>query len=99
LSAYGQVQTYYFARLTPNWNYFNKYSVSTPVFWQNGSRVYNNSAGAADYEQIGLGLNVSRSLTEKLSAGFSYQFVQETSNQSGLAYTANIVDLNFTYHF
>ncbi len=100
MSAYGQAQSYYFARLTPNWNLFNKYSISTPVFWQQGTRVYNTTAGGnADYQQIGLGLNVGRSLTKKLSASIGYQFVQETSNLAGLAYTVNIVDLNLSYQF
>ena len=100
LSAYGQAQSYYFVRLTPSLNLFKKYGISTPVWWQRGTRVYNTTAGgAADYEQIGLGLNVSRSLTQKLSAAVGYQFVHETSNQLGLNYTVNIVSLNLSYQF
>lgn len=96
LQSYGQPQTYYFARFQPNWNILNKYSISTPFSWQEGTQVYNS---AADYDQYSLGLNVSRSLTQKLSGGLSYQFVKETSSQSTLNYTVNIVSLNFSYQF
>ena len=100
LSSYGQAQTYLFVRLQPNWNIFKKYSVSTPLWWQHGTQVINNTVNSnADYDQFGLGLNVSRSLTQKLSAGISYQFVQESSGQANLNYTVNIVGLNFTYQF
>lgn len=100
LAAYGQAQSYYFTRLNPSYSLFQKYTFSTPIWWQQGTRVYNYTAGgAADYQQIGLGITVSRSLTKKLSASLGYQFVDETSNQNGLAYTVNIVDLNFTYQF
>jgi hypothetical protein len=96
LQSYGQPQTYYFARLQPNWNILNKYQISTPFSWQGGTQVYNSPA---DYDQYSLGLNVSRSLTQKLSGGLSYQFVKETSSQSSLNYTVNIVSLNFSYQF
>jgi hypothetical protein len=46
-----------------------------------------------------LGLNVSRSLTQKLSVTFSYQYIRQNSAQAGLNYTDNIVGLNFTYQF
>jgi hypothetical protein len=100
LSAYGQAQSYYFVRLTPNWNFFRKYSVSTPIFWQQGTRVYNTiGTSAANYEQFGFGLNITRILTRKLSVSLSYQFVEESSDVLSYNYTDNIVDLNFTYQF
>ena len=99
LAAYGQPQSYYFARFDPSWTMFRKYTVSTPLWWQQGTRIYSTTAGGADYQQIGLGLTVGRSLTRKLSASMSYQFVQETSNQRGFAYTVDIVDLNLIYQF
>ena len=108
LAAYGQAQSYYFARLTPNWNLFKNYPISTSLWWQQGTQVYNNTGnGGEDYTQIGLGVTVSRSLTKKLSASLGYQFIQETSsqaskpsaNQSNLNYTENIVDLNLSYQF
>ena len=99
LAAYGQPQSYYFARIDPSWTVFQKYTVSTPLWWQQGTRIYNSTAGGANYQQIGLGLTVGRSLTQKLSATMAYQFVQETSNLRGLAYTVDIVDLNLIYQF
>ncbi len=99
LAAYGQPQSYFFARVDPVWTVFEKYSVSTPLWWQQGTRIYSTTAGGADYQQIGLGLTVSHNLTQKLSASMSWQFVQETSNQRGFAYTVDIVDLNLMYQF
>ncbi len=100
MSAYGQAQSYYFVSLEPNWNFFRKYSLSTPLSWRKGSRIYTTTAaGGADYEQITIGLNVSRPLTKKLSVGMSYQFVEESSGVASLNYTVNIVSLNFTYQF
>ncbi len=100
LASYGQAQSYYFVRLTPNWNFLKEYSISTPVWWQQGTRLYNYQAGGtADYEQIGLGLSVSRRVTKKLSAAIAYQFVEETSSQANLIYKANILDLNLSYQF
>jgi hypothetical protein len=100
LSAYGQAQSYYFVRLTPNWNFFRNYAVSTPVWWQHGTQVYYTSVnGQLNYDQFGIGLNINRSLTQKMSVGFSYQFVQENSDGTSLNYTANIVGLNFNYQF
>jgi len=100
LSAYGQAQSYYFVRLEPNWNFFKNYSITTPFSWQQGTRIYNTTANSdVDYEQYMLGLNVSRSLTQKLSVTFSYQYIRQNSAQAGLNYTDNIVGLNFTYQF
>ena len=100
LSAYGQAQSYYFVRLTPAWSLFQNYTLTTPVWWQQGTRLYNNTFGsAADYQQIGLGFTVGRQVTRKLSANVGYNFVDETSNQAGLAYTVHTVDLNFNYQF
>ena len=101
LGGVGQAQSYYFVRLTPRWDFLRKYSLSTPVWWQEGEIVYNNAnSGIGSYEQFGAGLTASRSLTQKASVSASYQFVHETSshlvNQN---YTENIVDLNFTYQF
>jgi hypothetical protein len=100
LAAYGQAQSYYFVRLTPAWNLFRKYSLSTPLWWQDGTRIYNTrSGGDAHYQQIGAGVTVSRALTRKLSGSLGYQFVEESSDEKSLNYTVNTVDLNFTYQF
>jgi len=105
LAAYGQAQSYYYVRLNPTWQLFEKYTINTPISWQDGTLIYNSAAyGATDYQQIRLGASVTRTLTQKLSATLGYTFVQETSNQSsyqqsGLNYTENIVDLNLSYQF
>ena len=100
LAAYGQAQSYYFVRLQPNWNFFKNYSLSTPFSWQQGTRLYNTKvSGSADYTQFSQGINISRQLTQKLSSSLGYQYVEQTSGQAGLNYTANIVSLNFSYRF
>jgi hypothetical protein len=100
LSAYGQAQTYYFVSLSPNWNFLQKYTVSTPVAWRQGNSIYGTTtSGNGEYNQYQVGLNVGRSLTKKLSATFTYQFVVETSGQANLNYNVNIVGLNFAYQF
>ena len=92
----GQPESYYFVRLQPDWKLFRKYQLSTPIFWQKGTEVYNQ---AADYDQYGLGVNISRPITKKLSGALTYQFVKESSGQAGLNYMVNIVGLNFSYQF
>jgi hypothetical protein len=92
----GQPYEYYFVRLQPNWNIFNKFQLSTPFWWRQGTELYNQTV---NFDQFGAGINLSRSLTKKLSGAISYQFIQETSNQSGLNYSVNIMGLSFSYQF
>jgi hypothetical protein len=100
LAAYGQPQAYYFVRFSPAWNFLEKYSISTPIWWQQGKQINNFQAGGiGNYGQIGLGLNVSRSLTKKLSGSIGYQFVEQTSSQAYLNYTVSTLNLNLTYQF
>lgn len=101
-ASFGQPYDYYFVRLQANWNIFRKYSLSTPFWWQNGSQLANQiygQGGASSYDQYGAGINISRTLTKKLSGTLGYQFVKETSGQSSLNYTVNIVSLNLSYQF
>lgn len=100
MSAYGQVQTYNYVRLQPNWNVLKKYSLSTPISWRQGTRVYNTlGSGGADYQQIVLGLNLGRRLTQKLTGSIAYQYIEETSGLTSLNFTADIVSLNLNYQF
>jgi hypothetical protein len=99
LGVYGQAQTYYYVRLDSNWKIFKDYIISTPLWWQQGSWIYNSAAGISDYQQIGLGFSVTRMVTQKLSATIGYRFVRETSDLATLTYTVNEVDLNLSYQF
>jgi hypothetical protein len=99
-SFYGQPYDYYFARLQPNWNFFRKYQLSTPFWWEKGTQLYaQGGATATDYNQFGAGINIGRAITQKLSGSLAYQFIRESSGQSGLNYTVNIVSLSFSYQF
>jgi hypothetical protein len=101
-SVFGQPYDLYFVRLDPSWNFFRNYQLNTPFWWQKGtqlaSRLY-GQGGSADYNQFGAGINVGHAITQKLSGNLGYQLVRESSGQSGLNYTVNIVSLNFSYQF
>ena len=101
LSAYGQPQTYYFVRLNPNLNLFNKYSLGTQFWWQQASDVYNSAtAGIGKYDQYGVGFNINHDINKHLSASVYYQFVKYSgSNLSVTRYTDDIVGLSFNYRF
>ena len=103
LAAYGQPQNRYFVQLNPNWTILNKYSITTPVSWQQGSQVSYVRAGAGgnnEYDQYSVGITVGRSLTKKLSGSLSYQYIKETSSGTGFSnYTDDIISLNLTYSF
>ncbi len=87
----------YFVTLQPNWNLFRKVTLSTPVSYQHGSYVL--TAGSQTFDWLSAGLNVSRPITQKLTAGFGYQFVTRTANTPGQDYTVNTLTLNFRYAF
>jgi hypothetical protein len=99
-ASFGQVQTYYYVRLSPGWTFLEKYTLSTPFTWQQGNSVVGSrTAGNSDYEQITAGLTVTRRLTKKLTGGFNYQYIKESSRQSGLNYADDLISLNFDYKF
>ena len=99
-SFYGQPYDYYFARLQPNWNIFRKYQLSTPFWWQKGTQLYAPGGRRRRITtRYGAGINIGRAITQKLSGSLGYQFVRESSSQSSLNYTVNIVSLNFSYQF
>jgi hypothetical protein len=101
-SFFGQPYDYYFARLEPNWNFFRKYQLTTPLFWQKGSQLATQVyglGGAGDYNQYGAGINIGRAITQNLSGTLAYQFVHQNSSASSGNYTVNIVSLNFSYRF
>ncbi|HXI70590.1 MAG TPA: hypothetical protein VNN22_09585 [Verrucomicrobiae bacterium] len=99
LQSYGQPFTTLFVRWTPNWNFIKGYTFSTPVWWLQGTQNYTQANTSNTYDQYGCGLNLGRQLTQKLSSTFSYQFIQETSDQANLNYVVNLISLNFTYQF
>ena len=51
------------------------------------------------FDQYGPQITLSRPLTAKLSSSLGYQLYWRSSNESGRAYTVNIVSLNLTYTF
>jgi hypothetical protein len=102
-SLFGQPTDLYFASLQPNWNFFKKYQLSTPLFWQKGTQlanqIYGQQGSTGNYTQFGASINISRAITQKLSGTLAYQFIRENSSQSSLNYTINIMSLSFSYRF
>ena len=94
----GQAYERLFVRLSPNWNVVRNFSISTPVWWEQGTQL---SAQALKYDQYGAGITVGRPLTQKLTASVYYQFVLRTTDQTSsyYNYTANIVGLSLNYQF
>ena len=99
LSSYGQVQTRTFVQINPGYSLFHNYTLSTPINFQTGTRPGYAVSGPAAYNQFTAGLNVSRLITKRLTASIGYQFVDETSQVVGLAYTLHVISLNLTYQF
>ncbi|MGA2852735.1 MAG: hypothetical protein ABSE90_01190 [Verrucomicrobiota bacterium] len=99
-TSYGQPVDQYFVRLQPSCNIFRKYQLSTPFWWKKGTQLYaRGGATGTDYNQYGAGINISHAITQKLSGSLAYQLIRESSGQSSLNYTVNIVSLNFSYQF
>jgi hypothetical protein len=92
----GQPYSRYTVRWQPNSSFLRKYAISTPLWWEHGTELYFQTAS---YDQYGVGINIRRQLTQKLSGGISYQFVKETSGLPDLNYTDNIVSLSFSCQF
>ena len=88
-------------QLSPVWNVSEKYTIGTSLSWRQGSEVdvVRGTQNNGDYDQYGLGLSVSRTLTRKLTGSLSYQFVKETSSGGAAAYGNDIFSLSFTYQF
>ena len=99
LQSSGAPYTIYSVRWSPNWRFIQKFSLSTPVWWQHGKQFYYYGGNDYTYDQYGAGINLGRQLTQKLSGSLGYQYVQETSDQRGLNYTVNTISLNFNYQF
>ena len=101
LSGFGQPQNQYYVQLSPVWNVSEKYTIGTSLSWRQGSEVdvVRGTQNNGDYDQYGLGLSVSRTLTRKLTGSLSYQFVKETSSGGAAAYSDDIISLSFSYQF
>jgi hypothetical protein len=96
---YGQPYDYYFVNWQPNWKFLKNYELSTPFWWQKGTELYALGGQGINYEQYGVGIDLSRTITKKLTGQIGYQFIREGSGQQGLDYLVNILSLNLSYQF
>ena len=92
----GQPNSRYFVQWSGNWHILRKFQLTTPLSWEHGKEIYYQSVS---YDQYVAAINIARQITQKLSGAMGYQFIEETSDQASLNYTANIVSLSLTYQF
>ena len=93
---FGGTVDLYSARFAADWKIMRKVSIHSSFDYEHGSQI---ASGAETFDRYGLGLGLSRTMTERLTASLSYQFYWRGSDQPGRDYTANIVSLNLGYRF
>lgn len=86
-------------RWQADWRVIHKVNVTTPVYYERWSRVSTVSRFADEFDRVGAGITLSRSLTQKLGSSFSYQFILKDSERPGESYTVNTLTLSFSYRF
>jgi len=93
---YGQPYSHYFVRVQPNWTFLQKYTLSTPFSWEDGTQVYQNTV---NFNQFSGAIQLGRQITKHLSATIYDRLTVETSSQTAYDYTVNIVGLSIIYQF
>ncbi len=92
-----QVVDVYHAAWEPSWDVFRDWTVGTPLFYQHVSE----SGGIDDetVDQYGIGVRVSRLITERMTAALEYRFVYRESDLPDRDYSLNRVLLRMGYRF
>ena len=96
LGFYSGTVDLYYARWNANWKLIEKVGMGTTFSYEAGEQF---SGSLEEFKRWGAGIQFSRQLGKKLSAGLSYQFYHRSSNLEGGDYVANIAGLNFNYTF
>lgn len=86
----------YYARLHADWNLVRKTPIATWVSYENGTET---GGAGEDLERYGVGVSVSRAITQKLSSSLSYQHWLRYSSVSAGNYSQNQVLLTLNYRF
>ena len=96
LGLYGQNLDYYFLRWSASWNVMRKMTLSTACFFEEGTQT---GSFEEDFTRWGLEINLGRLITQKLTAGLGYRFMNRDSSQPLRGYTINSIFLNCAYRF
>jgi len=73
-----------------------KVTLNTSFSFEHGTELY----GVTEtYDQYGPGINLSRSITDKLSGSLGYQLYWRESDLPGRDYTVSIVSVDLSYTF
>ena len=96
LGFYSGTVDLYYARWSANWKLIEKVGVGTTFSYEAGEQF---SQSLEEFKRWGAGLNLTRQMGRKISAGLSYQFYSRNSNLDGGDYVANIASLNLNWTF
>jgi hypothetical protein len=96
LSLYGGAIDLAFARLALNWKILRETNLSTSFDFEHGTQV---GFGLETFNRYGPAMSLSRAITPKLAAGFSYQLYYRASDIEDRNYTVNIASVDVRYRF
>jgi hypothetical protein len=94
--AASELVTLWYARYENNWMMSQYATLRSALFYENGRE---RSGQTERLWRVGLGLGVSVPLSRKLTAGVSYQFLYNDSDQLGLDYLHYLGTVEFRYVF
>lgn len=93
---YGGTIDMYTVNLYANWRLIQKVALSTGFTYEHGEYLYGFSE---EFDRYGPSIQLSRKLSNKLSATLAYRLYLRDSNIALRDYTLNIVSLNLRYQF
>lgn len=83
-------------RLDITWQFIAKTALSTYFVYEHGKQLY---YGPETFDRYGPGINISRAITQKLTARAGYQFYSRDSDLAQRSYDVNIGTLSLNYRF
>lgn len=86
----------YYARLSADWNLVRKTPIGTWISYENGTET---GGAGEDLERYGIGMSISREITEKLSSTLFYQYWVRHSSVASGNYEQNRILLTLNYRF
>jgi len=96
IGLFSDILDLYFVRLQSNWKLIRKFSLTTNLSYERGKE----SGGSGDkITRYGAGISLGRSITKKLSASLSYDFLDRESELPRRGYHQNRVMLHGDYAF
>lgn len=84
-----------YLRLDPKYRVLKGFEMGTPIWWQRGELITDQHS---EFTQYGIGLDLKREITEKLSGIIGYEHIEKLASTQG-DYSVNRVRLTFQYDF